>query len=370
LGHAVARRSSKDTPSQEWLVPVHNAVLVVEEAVRQGVNAHDLVRGTGFSLKDLESSETLKSYEQVVRLIERALKLCPYPGLGLRIGREESPAQWGILGFATMCCETLRDMIGMVIKYHRIAASMADFYFREENGLAVIEVRPPRALHSTLPTVVEEHLSATWTVARLLTGRKELRPYQVNVSYAPPNYARLYREVFGCPVHFSQVSNSLVFDCKWLRLPILHSSALSSQIAERICELQLQRQYVEHDLVHKVRYLLLAHTETFPDAEQIADSLSITSRTLRNRLRAEGTSFQSILDDVRHQLAVNYLEESELPLGDISELLGFNDLSNFRRAFKKWTGKCPSELRMASPSVRKERATPLLRKSGLGSLPH
>jgi AraC-type DNA-binding domain-containing proteins len=366
----MARRIPQRAETQEWLVPVHNAVLVVEEAVRQGVDKHELVRGTGFSLKDLESSDTLKSYAQVVQLIERALELCPYPGLGLRIGREESPAQWGILGFATMCCQTLRDMIGMVIKYHRIAASMAEFYFWEKDDLAVIEVRPPRALHAALPTVVEEHLSATWSVARLLTGRKDLRPSQVNVSYTPPRYARLYRDVFGCPVNFSQASNCLMFERKWLKLPIMHSSALSSQMAERICALQLRRQYVEDDLVHKVRYLLLAHTETFPDAEQVAESLSITSRTLRNRLRAESTSFQSILDDVRHQLAVTYLEESELPLGDISELLGFNDVSNFRRAFKKWTGKCPSKVRASRAPALQKRPTPLLSKSDLGLTRH
>jgi AraC-like DNA-binding protein len=342
----IAQRAAASVPPS-WLVPIYNAVLVFEEATRQGVDRNDLIRGTGFSLKDFQNGDTLKSYDQNIALIERALQLCPLPGLGLRIGRDESATQWGILGYAIMCCKTVREMMAMVIKYHRIAASMAEFYFREEDELAFLEVRPPRALHDALPTVVEEHFSAVLSAARQLTGRKDMRPAELHLSYAKPSHCRMYREFFNCPIHFSQISNTLVLHGKWLKTPITHWSALNSRMAERMCEIQLRRQYVQHDMVHRVRYLLLKHTDTFPDAEDIAQLLRVTSRTLRNHLHAQGTSFQAILDDVRHQLAVNYLEESDLPLVDICALVGFNDLSNFRRAFKKWSGKTPSELRRA-----------------------
>jgi AraC-like DNA-binding protein len=339
--------SRQKAPESLWLVPAYNAVLILEEATRQGVNPRELVRGTGFSLKDLQNSETLKSYDQARALIERALRLCPLPGLGLRIGRNESPTQWGILGYAVMCCKTLRAMLEMVVKYHRIAASMAEFYFREEGDYAVLETRPPLPLHGALPFVVEEHFSAILAAARIVTDRPGIRPSELQLSYAAPAYAAMYRDFFGCRPQFSQASNLMVFDKKWLNLPVRHTSALSSHMAERICELQLQRQYLERDLVHRVRYLLLAHTDTFPDAEQVAEMLHMTSRTLRNRLRAQNASFQSILDDVRHQLAADYLEHSKLGLTEIASLVGFNDTSNFRRALKKWTGKSPTQLRPA-----------------------
>jgi len=333
---------------RDWLVPVYNAALVFEEATRQGVNPRELIRGTGFSFKDLNNSGTLKSYDQNLALISNALKLCPLPGLGLRIGRNETPTQWGILGYAAMCCKTVRDMMAMLIKYHRIAASLAEFHFREDDQLAHLEVRPPRAVHDVLQFVVEEHFSSIMSVARLLTDRPNLRPVEVNLSYAKPGYAGMYREIFGCPAQFNRHSNTLVFDKKFLKTPIRYSNSLSSQMAESICEMQLRRQYIEHDLEHRVRYLLLEHADAFPDAEDIAEILHMTSRTLRNRLRAQGTSFQAILDDLRHRLAVDYLSKSEFALADICGLIGFNDVSNFRRAFKRWTGTSPSEFRSAS----------------------
>jgi AraC-like DNA-binding protein len=313
--------------------------------MRQGVERRRLLQGTAISLHDLEDSDTLKSFEQIAALIERAHRLCPLPGLGLRVGRDQSPTQWGILGYAIMCCRNLRHMMAMVIKYHRIAASMAEFYFREEGEHAYLEVRPPVALHDALSTMVEEHLSAVLSGMRMLTGKRELSPVEVRLSYAQPAHAALYREVFGCPVHFSRPSCTLVFERKVMDLPIKSSSFLSSQMAERICAMQLKRQYAEHDVVHRVRYLLLEHTSTFPDAEAVAAILHMTSRTLRNRLHAQDTSFQAILDDVRRQLAMNYLEQTELTLDEICGLVGFNDASNFRRAFRKWTGRNPSAVR-------------------------
>jgi AraC-like DNA-binding protein len=252
-----------------------------------------------------------------------------------------------------MCCKTLRDMIAMLIKYHRIAASLAEFYFHEDGGLAILEARPPRAIHNMLLFVVEEHFSSVLSVAKKLTDRADMRPVEVNLSYPKPRYADTYREIFGCTVQFNQPSNTLVFDRKWLKSPIKYSSSLSSQMAERICEKQLRRQYIEHDLVHRVRYLLLEHADAFPSAEDIAEILRMTSRTLRNHLREQGTSFQGILDDLRHQLAIDYLEKSDLSLAEVSVLVGFNDPSNFRRAFKKWTGTSPSEFRSAAATVPK-----------------
>ena len=71
----------------------------------------------------------------------------------------------------------------------------------------------------------------------------------------------------------------------------------------------------------------------------------MTSRTLRNRLQAQSTSFQAILDNVRQQLAIDYLEQTDLSIDYICGLVGFDNASNFRRAFRQWTGKNPSDLR-------------------------
>ena len=97
--------------------------------------------------------------------------------------------------------------------------------------------------------------------------------------------------------------------------------------------------------VDEVRKVMLLKASDRRHAEAIAEHLHMSTRNLRRKLEQEGTSFQKVLDDVRCELAKNYLSQTQLRLEDIAPLLGFSETSNLRRAFKKWTGQTPSEYR-------------------------
>jgi len=91
--------------------------------------------------------------------------------------------------------------------------------------------------------------------------------------------------------------------------------------------------------------LLLRTPGQFPDIETVAAQMAISSRTLRRRLLAEGSSFQQLLDEVRHQLALDYLRRTRMSTEDIAAALGFSDAANFRHAFKRWSGLSPAAWR-------------------------
>ena len=77
----------------------------------------------------------------------------------------------------------------------------------------------------------------------------------------------------------------------------------------------------------------------------VAARLAMSPSTLRRRLTEEGTSYSHLLDQVRNDLARQYLDASTFTVDDIAELLGFTDTANFRSSFKRWNGKTPSEYR-------------------------
>ena len=82
-----------------------------------------------------------------------------------------------------------------------------------------------------------------------------------------------------------------------------------------------------------------------PRAEHIADKLGLHPKTLSRRLRAEGTSHQQLLDQLRYRLAERYLRDPNLGIGEIAFLLGYADNSSFNKAFKRWTGSAPQRYR-------------------------
>jgi AraC-like DNA-binding protein len=95
----------------------------------------------------------------------------------------------------------------------------------------------------------------------------------------------------------------------------------------------------------EVTRLLVEDPGRFDDMETIAARMNITSRTLRRRLQAEGTSYLALLADVRCTLAKQYLSTTHMSIEDIAEALGFTEAANFRHAFRRWTGRRPGEFR-------------------------
>jgi len=97
-----------------------------------------------------------------------------------------------------------------------------------------------------------------------------------------------------------------------------------------------------------VQQVIREVTETLEDSpgiEDIANRLSMSSRTLRRRLAEFDVSYQEILQDVRRQIAIAYLRDTQMTIDDIAARVGFAESANFRQAFKRWTGNPPSHYR-------------------------
>jgi AraC-like DNA-binding protein len=94
-----------------------------------------------------------------------------------------------------------------------------------------------------------------------------------------------------------------------------------------------------------VRMILLAQPGQFPGIEHVAGQLHVSVRTLRRRLKEENSSFRELLDEVRFQLAKEYLLDTRLPLTEIAELVGYTEAGNFSHAFRRWSGQPPRDFR-------------------------
>jgi AraC-like DNA-binding protein len=134
------------------------------------------------------------------------------------------------------------------------------------------------------------------------------------------------------------------------RPPLAHR--LSATVLQQTCEGLVNSVKALSGMTSEVYHRLLKRPGEFPDMEAVAHQLGMASRSLRRHLSAEGTSFSAILDDVRSSLAVEYVRSTKLNSDDIALLLGFSEPTNFRRAFKRWTGKTTQEYR-GSTQVRR-----------------
>ncbi|MEE3189923.1 MAG: AraC family transcriptional regulator [Pseudomonadota bacterium] len=111
------------------------------------------------------------------------------------------------------------------------------------------------------------------------------------------------------------------------------------------CEEMLARMGPKEGIIVKVRRILLSNPGHFPPVDDVASQLATSTRTLSRSLQDVGTSYQRILDEVRKEMAIEYLRSSNLPIEEIAALVGYSDPSNFRKAFRRWTQNAPSYYR-------------------------
>ena len=186
-------------------------------------------------------------------------------------------------------------------------------------------------------------------VARLL-GPGPL-PLRVGFAHRPPEDTSAHLRVFGPNVRFAQTRAELVFATAVLAGPLAtHDPAFLEAFASEEEKLSMSASRVATSTKERVHHLVLARMRQ-GDASvgAVARLLGVSSRTLQRQLQQEQSPFSALVDDVRAAEARRCILERKLALGEIAFRLGFSQQSAFLRAFKRWTGTTPSELRKNPP---------------------
>jgi AraC-like DNA-binding protein len=168
----------------------------------------------------------------------------------------------------------------------------------------------------------------------------------VHVTHPEPSYRAEYDRVFQVPVIFSSDKNAMLIDQAWLaqKLPP-QSRYVFGVLTERAEALLKSLENAKSTRGRVESFLLPVLHKGEASIDTIADRLGCSRHTLFRKLRAEGVTFEKVLDELRHKMALHYLSGKKVSVNETAYLLGFSDPAAFSRAFKRWTGASPSTLR-------------------------
>ena len=292
----------------------------------------------------LEGSSRAQLLETIPRLLRAAQRTSEDPRLGLHVGESFHFCLAGLGGLVAthaptprLALETFGHFVGEA-GVLRVRATRSS----ESLGLAP-EVLPawPRAIRAL---VIDGYLAATVAALRAVSG-PTFAPRAIHLARPRSDAAREYERLLGCRVTFDSPADVLVLRAADLDAPSrLYEPRLYEQL-RFTADLTLDAPSGASPMRQLVEQAIRAGDHV---VETVSKTLQVNVRTLQRRLQSEGTSFRSILNEVRARMAEDLLGETELPLAEIAARLGYADDKSLRKAIRHVTGRTPSELRRAA----------------------
>jgi AraC-like DNA-binding protein len=190
---------------------------------------------------------------------------------------------------------------------------------------------------------------AVLRICRVLTGQ-DLVPQHFSISHYRSEGTSEMARFVGTKVEFGGERDEFALNVDAREFPVIHADTYLNDLLVKYCEAALA--YRRGDLgqlrtkVENAISSLLPHGRVL--VEDVARSLGMSERTLARKLSDEGLNFTEILQQLRRDLAVRYLDDRKLHVSKIAWLIGFHEVSAFTHAFKRWTGKTPRQLRTAA----------------------
>jgi AraC-like DNA-binding protein len=260
-----------------------------------------------------------------------------------------------VVGYLVQSSATLRQGMERSLRYQRLLQNLN----RTEAEITPERMRIFLRVRGVDPDLLRNAMDFAFgfviTLSRTVTG-KHITPRRVRLLRSPPPNKEEYARLFGDNVEFGSRVLEMELDPEVVDLPVATADPHLGEILERHADAQLARVPEGPHVTGRARAVILQSLRGgAPALDDVARCLHMGGRTLQRRLRDEGTSLADLLDDVRRDLAMRYIDDASLALAEIALLLGFSDQTTFHRAFVRWSGQSPGAFRRAKKSAADQR---------------
>ena len=322
---------------------------VMEFAVAKGAGRRELAARCGIDRAELEDPENRVALEKYLALIRAAKELCGDPAFALHFGEEVDLSELSLIGQIGSPSASMADDLEQLNRYAPLDIDFGNggerFRMMNVDGhLWMVDDRPDP---DDSPEITESFFARAVCGMRRWFGEKPL-VRAVHVTYAQPAYVDEYDRVFRMRVVFGSDRNALLLsDDAWATFksalpPARYASGVLTAHAEALLEKLRNSKSMRGRVETLLAPLLRTGDATM---ETVASRLGVSRQTLFRKLKAEGATFEKVLDELRHKLALHYLDEKKTSVNETAYLLGFSDPGAFSRAFKRWTGSSPGAMR-------------------------
>lgn len=307
-----------------------------------------LVAGTGIAAEELAHYPHPVTVRQHLRCISNALPLRETPDWHLKWGKRMAENFHGAVTLAWLTAPTLGDGLDAFIKYMPSRIPYLEWRSRSERGQFRCEVTPLMDLGAVLEPAIEIPIMVMHEYVRVVRNGPAIDA-RIEFAHAAPPYRERYGAWFDCPVSFARDRNALIMPIEWRREINVDFDEVAWHTALARCEAALGTTDTADTATRVSRLVedLLAQPApaALPSLEAVAQRLHLSSRTVIRHLRAQGTTYQALLDAALKARAQSLLGEPGVRVQDVAARLGYADSASFRKAFRRWFDTTPAAWR-------------------------
>jgi len=321
--------------------------MIVGAAAAAGVAPTTLEDATGFDASIAADPDARISFELEQALWNEAATRAGDDDFGLHAAELLRPGAFDVLDYVVRTAPTVRAALERLARYNRLEHDAAVFTLIPKDGKTT---RVEHALRAG--AVVQCRHGAEFTLASHVVigaqiSRMSIKPVVVEFRHAAPKSVAEHRRLFGVTPRFGAAVNALEWDESALDRELPDADPALSRVVERHAEALLAaRPEPPQTYAARVRQLL---ARTLGDGnaslKTTAAKLKMSERSLQRRLADDGVTFDALLEELRHELSLRYLADPKIAISEVAYLLGYSGPSPFHRAFRRWTGATPSEIR-------------------------
>ncbi|WP_437881368.1 AraC family transcriptional regulator ligand-binding domain-containing protein [Pseudomonas sp. LRF_L74] len=320
----------------------HLPALLIDLARSRQIDTHHLLRGCELFYNDIITGRTLISPRQFLRLIDNARRLLAAPDTSFLFGQRLWPGHYGASSHVLEQADNLLHAIEQISEYRALLSPLMTPVPHLDDKYLHLYWRDSCGGGESKTFLLESHMTAVVSLGRRQQG--ERLPWRFQFASAEPAYVEQYWVHLGDDLSFNRPSTVMSLPREYLSRSWPGLASTGGLVARQACNEQLATWGWRASFLDGLHDYLSEHIQQPLNLERVAAAFGTSPASFKRRLSKHGTSFQECLDNTRRDLALYLYQVRGCSNEDVALKLGFSDIPNFRRSFKRWTGRVPSEL--------------------------
>ena len=321
--------------------------LACERAKQHGVEVDLLLRKAGLTHQQIDDPRARLPVKSQIRFVELAAKALDDEYLGFHLAQKFDLRMGGLFHYVLASSDTLGEALQRGARYSAILNEGITLRLREGKGIGINFEYAGVSRHSDRHQI-EFSMVMLIRICRQLTNR-HLQASRVSFIHRRSNHTAELRTFFGSEVTFGAAADEVIFPPSIKQIAVVDADPYLNDVLIKYCEQAIAARSTKPSSfglnVENLIALHLPHGEA--RVGEIARKLGVSQRTLARRLSAEGLTFAVVLQRLKSELAERHLADETLSISEIAWLVGYQDVSAFTHAFKRWTGRTPTAIRQA-----------------------